>query len=415
MPSRRLDLLTHRPTRRALASALLGLAVLLPLATSAQTVGVEGFVKSSYYYDSRQIAAAREGDFVLYPQPENLVDGEDANATDNLLFFPLFTRLAFTVGDLPPVMGATVTGRVEGDFHGASNDVLNSYRLRRGFVKFAWERHEALFGMEWSPTFLETWPRTAATEAGVPYHCFSRLPQARWTYRPEGFKVMVVAAQQRDAFAELSGLKSAQQAGLPMLMAYAGIERESLRLGAGAWTKWVRPTLLAERFQAMAYQGYVTWTPSPFTFRAKVTWGEDLADQIMTGGYVVDDGGDAVPLRTLAAWSEIATNREGFNVGLFGGWFTNTGAGETVDIATAVSTAGDPARNVFARGFTIDRGFRVAPRATYDVGRVRFALELQVDNALYASQLDEEFAPDPTDEDESVTNVRTDFSVFLFF
>ncbi len=415
MPSGHLDPLAAPSIRRSIGLALLVVLLCPSAVVVAQTVDIGGFVKSSYYYDTRQIVGAREGDFVLYPQPVDLVEGEDANATDNLLFFPLFSRLTFTVGDLPDVLGAEVTGRVEGDFHGASNDVLNSYRLRRGYVKFAWDRHEALFGMEWSPTFLETWPRTAATEAGVPYHSFSRLPQVRWTYRPEGFKVMVLAAQERDAFAELSGLKTAQQAGLPMIMAFAGIERETLRLGAGAWTKWVRPTLDGDRFHAMAYQGYVTWSPAPFTFRAKVTYGEDLADQIMTGGFVVDDDGDAVSLRTLGTWSEIETNRERLNFGLFGGWFTNLGAGETVDIADPVPAAGDPARNVFARGFMIDRGFRVAPRATYDVGRVRFALELQIDDVVYASALDEEFAPAPTDDDDSVTNVRTDFSVFLFF
>ena len=401
--------------RHAIVVALLLVPILSSAPAAAQTVDVDGFVKASYYYDTRQIVAAREGDFVLYPQPENVVDGEDVNATDNLLFFPFFSRISFVVTDLPPVLGAEVTGRIEGDFHGASNELLNSYRLRRGFVKLAWDRHEALFGMEWSPTFLETWPRTAATEAGVPYHCFSRLPQARWTYRPDGFKLMLLAAQQRDAFAELSGLKSAQQAGLPMLMAFAGLERETLLLGAGAWTKWVRPTLDVERFSAMAYQGFVTWSPSPLTFRAKVTYGEDLADQIMTGGYVVDDTGEAVPLRTLAVWSEVETSREGLNFGLFGGWFSNLGADENVDIAELVDTAGDPARNVFVRGLSIDRGFRVAPRATYDVGRVRFALEVQIDDVVYASRLGADFAPAPTDDDESVTNVRTDFSVFLFF
>lgn len=410
MSSGSLDLRVARSLRRALFCVVTATAALLPSISAAQTVDIGGFVKSSYYYDTRQIVGAREGDFVLYPQPENIVDGEDANATDNLLFFPLFSRLLFTVSDLPDVFGATVTGRIEGGFHGASNDLLNSYRMRRGFVKLSWERHEALFGMEWSPTFLETWPRTAATEAGVPYHSFSRHPQARYTYTPDGFKLILVAAQQRDAFAELSGLKSAQQSGLPMLMAFASIERETLRLGAGTWTKWVRPDLRADRFNAMAYQAYVTWSPDPLVFRAKVTYGEDLADQVMTGGYAIDDAGEAVALRTLGTWAEVSTNREQLNFGIFGGYFTNLGAGETVDIAAI--TDGE---NFFARGATIDRGFRVAPRATYQVGNVRFAFELQIDDVLYASQLDAELAPDPLDDDESVTNVRTDFSVFLFF
>jgi len=405
--------MSHPTHRRALVHRLvfsmLSVLFLAPTFAAAQTVDISGFVKTSFYYDSRQIVAAREGDFVLYPQPEVLVDGEDQNETDNLLIFPLFSRLAFSVGDLPDVKGATVTGHVEGDFHGASNALINSFRLRRGFVKFAWERHEALFGMEWSPTFLETWPRTAATEAGVPYHCFSRLPQARYTFKPDGFTLKLLVAQERDAFAELSGLKSAQQAGLPMLMAFASIDRESFQIGGGTWTKWVRPTLTAERFQAMAFQGFMTLSPGPVTFRTKVTYGEDLADQIMTGGYLLEDDGDAVTLQTLAGWAEIeTTNAEGLNYGLFGGYFTNLGAGETVNEGNPVDSS-----QVFARGANIESGFRIAPRVTYTEGKVRFAFELQVDDATYAAELDEEYAP--SGDTNSVMNVRGDFSVYLFF
>lgn len=399
-------------TRRLLA---LTLAVLfaIPATVTAQTVDISGFVKTSFYYDSRQISAAREGDFVLYPLPDADTDGDgtidDGNETDNLLIFPLFSRLAFSVSDLPDVSGAKVTGLIEGDFHGASNALLNSFRIRRSFVNLAWERHEALFGMEWSPTFLETWPRTAATEAGVPYHCFSRLPQARYMFKPDGYRVKLVAAQQRDAFAEISGLKTAQQAGLPMLMAFASIDRKTFQLGGGTWTKWVRPTLTAKRFNAMAYQGYLTWSPGPVTIRSKVTYGEDLADQVMTGGFLLEDDGNAVTLQTLAAWAEIETTRaQGMNYGFFGGYFTNLGAGETVNDGNAVDAA-----QVFARGANIESGFRVAPRATYSTGKVRFAFELQIDNATYASEFDAEYAP--SGDTDSVMNVRTDFSVYLFF
>ena len=159
----------------------------------------------------------------------------------------------------------------------------------------------------------------------------------------------------------------------------------------------------------MAYQGYLTWSPGPVSIRSKVTYGEDLADQVMTGGFLLEDDGNAVTLKTLAAWAEIETARaQGMNYGLFGGYFTNLGAGETVNDGNAVDAA-----QVFARGADIESGFRVSPRATYSTGKVRFAFELQIDNATYASSFDEEYAP--SGDTDSVMNVRTDFSVFLFF
>ena len=44
---------------------------------------------------------------------------------------------------------------------------------------------------------------------------------------------------------------------------------------------------------------------------------------------------------------------------------------------------------------------------------MKFAFELSIDQATYAAELDEEFKP--AGETESFTNVRSNFSVFLFF
>ena len=80
-------------------------------AVQAQSIDISGFIKSSYYYDTRQVVAAREGDFLLYPAPET-----EATDTDNLLFFPFFSRLRLAAGDLPEVLGAEVSGFIETDF-----------------------------------------------------------------------------------------------------------------------------------------------------------------------------------------------------------------------------------------------------------------------------------------------------------
>lgn len=394
-----------RIPRHALWTLLIA-ALLLPSLSVAQTVDIGGFVKSSYYYDTRQIVGAREGDFVLYPTPDEDTDGDmvvdDGNDTGNLLFFPFFSRLSFAIGDVPDVAGAEMTGYFETDFYGKGNADLNSLRIRRAFVKMDWGTHEAVFGMDWSPTFIEAWPRVTATEAGVPYQSFSRNPQARFTFKPEGYKVAVVAMQQRDAFAEISGIKTQQQAELPTLMLFAEIDRPELRLGFGVWNKWIRPTLLDDTFTSLAYQGFLQWQPQGYALRAKVTYGESLADQLMTGGYIIGDDGEAYGLQTLATWGEFETTGPGFNVGIFGGYFSNLGAGETV---TPVAT--------FTRGDNIESGTRFSPRATYTQGKVKFALEFQIDTATYAAGYDAEYAPDG--DTESYTNFRTDFSVFLFF
>ena len=413
MDRRNVDRRTGQLAARSWAGFGLGcLVVSLVLGTAmpaaAQTVDIGGFLKSSYYYDTRQMDAAREGDHAFYPLPETIEDGEDVNETGNLLFFPFFSRMTFSIGDLPEVGGAIVSGYFEADFFGASNAVLNSLRMRRGFVKLEWERHEAVFGMDWSPTFAGVWPRTVATEAGSPYQTFARLPQARYTFAPDGYRFHVVAAQQRDAFSDIGGRKQQQQAELPTLMGFAELRRERFVLGAGGWVKWIRPDLAADRFEAFAVQGYFDWQPSGFALRGKATWGEDLADQLLTGGYVLVDDGTATPLQTFATWLDVESTGRGVGFGVFGGYFTNLGAG------TAVEFGGD-AQQLFARGADIEYGWRVSPRVVWNAEPLRFAFELPVDTALYASSFDEELTPTSTDDDDPVTNVRADLSVFLFF
>ncbi len=399
-----------RPDRGDLVLTVLVVGLLLGtvLPAAAQTVDIGGFLKSSYYYDTRQMVAAREGDHAFYPLPEVVEDGEDVNDTSNLLFFPFFSRMTFAIGDLPDVGSATVSGYLEADFFGASNAVLNSFRMRRGFVKLDWTRHELVFGMDWSPAFTGVWPRTVATEAGSPYQTFARLPQARYTFAPEGWRFHVVAAQQRDAYSEIGGRKQQQQAGLPTVMGFAELRRDHFVLGGGGWVKWIRPDLADDRFESFAVQGYFDWQPAGFALRGKATWGEDMADQLLTGGYVLEDDGTATPLRTFAAWLDAETTGRDVSFGVFGGYFANLGAGSTVDF-------GGDADRLFARGADIEYGWRVSPRAVWNVDSLRFALELPVDTALYASSFDDELAPTSTDDDDPVTNVRVDLSVFLFF
>ena len=393
-------------TRVAVVSARHLLPLLLAVMPSrcfGQEVEIGGFLKSSYYHDTRQVVGVREGDFLLYPAPQ---DTAGANETDNLLFLPFFSRVTLSIGDLPEAWNAKVTGLIETDFYGASNATLNSVRMRRGFVKLDWSTHELLFGMDWSPSFIQTWPLTVATEAGAPFQPFARFPQVRATYKPNALRVTGIAAQQRDAFAEIGGVKAQQQSGLPMLMGFLEWSKPELLIGAGAWTKWIRPTLTSDRFQAHAAQGYLRWSPSGFAARAKLTYGEDLADHLMTGGYVTESDGTSTPLRTLAGWVDLETAGQPWILGCFAGYLSNEGAGVAIDPVNLTIAARNP---------EIEYAWRLAPRVAYDVGSVRFAWELQVTSAAYSGGFDAEYAPDPSTSDDAVTNVRNDFTVYLFF
>lgn len=405
---------THRYQTTALWSSfcaflfLAGSLILAPTSVQAQSFDVGGFVKAEYLYDSRQVVSAREGEFHLYPAPDS-----DATDVSNLGAFAFFSRLGLTIGDLPDVLDGEVSGYFESDFFGASNANVSTFRLRRAFAKIAWDDREVLFGQEWSPLFtLASFPRTIATTTGAPFQPFARQPQIRFTYKPGNIRFIGITAWQRDAFSDIafegvSGIKQQQQSGIPALHAHAQYHGDNVMVGAGAYFKALRPIITEDRFTTGAGQAYATITTDAATLRAKATYGASLSDHLMTGGYVYNEFDNAFyPLDILSTWIDIDGTGT-LAPGLFVGYLTNEGSSDEVGNASALTPA--------ARGPNIDYIWRAAPRLSLNYDALRFAFELELTSARYASAFDENYAPDPADGDDPVTNVRGNFSVFLSF
>ena len=159
-------------------------------------------------------------------------------------------------------------------------------------------------------------------------------------------------------------------------------------------------------------QGYFTLAGKGATLRGKVTYGGDLTDHLMTGGYVyapsADRQGDYYagafkPLQLLSGWVDI-DGAGRVAPGLFVGYLVNQGASGDLD-GPVVATA--------ARAPNIKQLWRLAPRLNLNHGPVRFAFELEVTSAAYASRFDERYKP--IGDTEAATNVRGNFTVFLFF
>ncbi|MGM0706017.1 MAG: hypothetical protein ACQETP_08865, partial [Bacteroidota bacterium] len=267
----------------------------------------------------------------------------------------------------------------------------------------------------WSPLFtVASFPRTIATTTGAPFQPFARQPQIRFTYKPGSFHLIGITAWQRDAFADIafddvSGIKQQQQSGLPALHAHAQYHGENVMLGAGAYFKALRPIITEDRFTTGAGQAYATITSDAATIRAKATYGASLSDHLMTGGYVYNEvENDFYPLDLLSTWIDIDGTGT-LAPGLFAGYLTNEGSSDEV------GTISDPDNDVAARSANIDYVWRVAPRLSLNYEALRFAFELEVTSARYASSFDDNYAPNPADGDDPVTNVRGNFSVFLSF
>ena len=399
-----MDSQASRRMRRGLGFALL--MAVLPLATAAQEIDLSGFIKSEYIYDTRQVVQIREGQFHLFPlaRADENHDGLDDNATDNLLFAAFQSRLRLQ-GIGAQALGAHLTGLLEADFFGAINEDVSELRLRHAFVRLDWQRHQLLLGQYWSPLFTTAvYPQVINFNTGAPFQPFARFPQLRYTFKPDPIRVIVVLSQQRDAFQEIGGRKLHQQSGLPAAHLHMQYVREEHAVGIGGYFKTIRPDLNADRFTAGTVQAYAKTSALGAIVRAKVTYGNDLTDHLMTGGFVQTETGTYEALRVLGTWMDIETTERPLSVGLFGGYLTNLGCSKDVTVASTNTRAPD-----------LDTLWRLAPRLSYTVGKLRFALEIEATHALYAGSFDTTFKPTCTESDRAVTNVRGLFAAYYLF
>lgn len=404
----------------AVAPLLLA-AILLPAFTprvAAQSIDLSGYVKAEAAYDTRQVLQVREGQLHLYPLP----DAPDAEA-DNLLLNAFQSRLAVT-GSGTEALGAALTGVVEADFFGVSNADVNGLRLRHAFVKLDWGRHEVLAGQYWSPFFSPSvLPGVQSGSAGAPFQPFARLTQLRYTWKPGALNVLAALSQQRDAFSSIGGAKSQQQAGRPGLHLHAEYGAQAGHLvGIGLYAKQLRPARTGARLTTWAAQGYARLSTGAMRVRAKATYGSDLTDHLMTGGFVQTLEGRYEGLRAASAWVDVETEGpSAFRTGIFAGYATNRGAGRSLaseglaKTAAAITLGAVGLRSEHTRAFNIDHVWRLAPRVVYATGQLVLSAELEVTSALYAGSSDERLRPRSADGDEPVTNVRTLLSAFYFF
>jgi hypothetical protein len=376
---------------------------------------LKGFIKTDYFIDSRQTVSVREGHFLLYPSPERLDKvGQDVNASMSFNMLSIQTRLAvlFTA---PDVLGAKTSGVVEGAFFGHSFGDINGFRLRHAYLKLNWKNSELLVGQYWHPMFItECFPGTISFNTGVPFQPFSRNPQIKYTMKFTDVYLSLTAASQRDFTSTgplLANSSYLRNSGIPILDASLKYISKTVVLGAGANYKTLKPRLVTTddyktdaTVSSFAAVGFARFNLSDFTIKFEGTYGQNLTDLLMLGGYAVTDRDNDTGIEeytnvsTLSAWTDLVYGKD-IQAGLFIGYTKNLGASDDI--------TGDK----YARGNNIASVMRISPRIQYSIGKVRFAAEVEYTSADYGT-------PNIKGEVEdtySVANTRLLFAGYLFF
>lgn len=374
-----------------------------------------GYVNGTVIYDSRQVVAARESHFLLYPKPEQLnLDGKDLNAVESLQMAVIQTRLSSKVTGLS-FLNAKTSGLVEAEFMGNSDTDVNGLRIRHAFVNLNWDNLDLLIGQFWNPMFnTELFPDQIGSNAGAPFQPFARNPQIRLTYQTGALKTIFAIVTQRDNTSTGPNGNSSEylkNAITPDIHLQFNYKIGSNLIGIGGQYKKLRPgskngsgILNDETVSSYSVIGLTKLSLSPITIKLEGVYGSNLTDYTMIGGYAVQSIDTLTnietftAIRTLSAWADIVYG-QGFELGLFLGYTKNLGSENSIS------------GNYYSRGFNIDRVTRIAPRVQYKEGNLKVALELEYTTAYYG--ITDSFGK--VNPSNGVNNTRIYTSVYYFF
>lgn len=354
-----------------------------------------GFVKTDFFYDTRQSSASnglREGHFYLFPD-NVLYDlaGNDINANPSFHILNIQTRIK---GDItgPDAFGAKSAGLIEAEFFGTSESDLNGFRLRHAYVRLDWTATTLLIGQFWHPMFLtESFPGTISFNTGAPFTPFSRNPQVRLTLKAGEAGFTLTAYSQRDFTSpgpDGNSNKYLRNSGIPglnlQLRAPAG---KNLTAWAGLDYKRLRPELKSSlnvetnaRIGSFSAFANLKVKTAPLNILLMGFYGQNSSDLMMIGGYAVssisglfEQTKTYTNLRTGSLWADLSTNGKKIVFGLFTGFSKNLGAAESIS------------GSVYGRGTNIDNLFRISPRLMVTGGRLSFAAEIENTTAAYGA------------------------------
>jgi hypothetical protein len=374
------------------------------LFSQTQPFGIKfsGFAREDAIFDSRQVEQLREGMFLFYPlnvSPDK--NGDDLNARSSFNLFAIGCRLSGAITG-PDAFGAKTSGLIEGEFFGASNTTINTFRLRHGFVKLNWSKTELLVGQTWHSLFTEECvPGTLNFNTGSPFQPFNRSPQIRLKQNiSERVKISLATITQRDftstgpAGASYQYLSNSSIPEITLGISYERPKTENsslLSFGLVGEFKQLLPRLVTDsnvqatkRIESFAGAAYFNFENKKFGIKAKAVYGENLYDQLMLGGYAIKYDSiaavygdwDYTNLITGSFWVDAFVNIGKVNVGLFGGYTQNFGSNQNIKNWADV-------KSYYARGVNIDHVYRVAPRISCTFDKVKIGFEFDYTVAAY--------------------------------
>ena len=356
-------------------------------------VDLYGFARVDYIWDTRQSAQVREYHLNLWPLDEKLdANNEDINASGASNFLSIVSRLGVKASG-PDVWGAKVSGVLEGDFFGNTQQSIALFRLRHAYAKLDWEKSTITFGQTWYPTFIpEVFPGVANFSTGIPFNPFGWATQFRIDQKLNNkFRFSFIAYKDREfgAFsADGNNNSPVYNSVLPAMHGKIEFRNKSILAGVGAELYPNKPLIESnglksdESLNSTSFLAYLKYNNDKFHIKAYGITGENLHHLVMLGGYAsYANGTNPVTyegIRTNSFWLDIASNNAKMAPGFFFGYTNQEG-----------TSSNAAALNIYARGINASRGvkdiWRASARIDFKQNKFRLTPEIEYTAATHGT------------------------------
>lgn len=357
-------------------------------------VSVYGFVRTDYIWDTRKSAQVREYNLNLYPLDESLdANGKDINDAGASNFLSVVSRLGVKAKG-PDVWGAKVTGVLEGDFFGNTEQTIGLFRLRHAYATLDWSKTSITMGQTWYPTFIpEVFPGVANFSTGIMFNPFGWASQFKIKQNlSKEFSFAFTAYKERE-FTTAAATGASQNAAsinsaVPSLNGVFQYKGKNLLLGAGVEFKSLQPLTVSatnvvttEKVNSSTVFGYAKYSNEKLSVKAYGISGGNLYNMVMVGGFIgsTNNGIQSYdPTKTTAFWVDIASNGKSIAPGLFFGTTKNNGADKSGTAAFGRGIGVNGAR-------VIDNVWRLSGRVDFKQNKFRITPELELTSATWGS------------------------------
>ncbi len=358
-----------------------------------------GYISYEIIYDTYRSLDSRDGELYFFPLKPNFdIHGNDINKRNKLNMLSVQSRFGANITG-PDVFGARASGRIEADFFGTHQDYVRMLRLRLAFITLQWEQTQLLMGNTFHPMFvLECFPATVSFAAAVPFHPLNRSPQIRLTHKLNENFTGSLSFLIHGYHLSAGPRHQQRNSGLPDSQLQLKYSANGLLLGATAGYKFLSPRDVTGGGEATTktvgsynLQAFSRIDTRPVTFKFEAIYGENLSNFIMIGGYGArgvdtpenpfdwNSDYEYANLKTLSLWTDIHSNHQVVQWGIFAGYTENLGSD---DPFLTVPGAG------LQRFTDLHYLFRISPRITWFSNNFSFGAEFSYYSAVYAEEFD---------------------------